>query len=118
MGPGRPGGRYIDAPIIVAVKKNSREGYLEIPLREGTLDIVNRLLQDERVDPSVSNNMPIRFASCYNNLALVDRLLQDERVDPSVNNNEALHSARARELTAIVDRLMMDRRVMLANMVD
>lgn len=48
----------------------------------GDLTIVNRLLEDPRVDPGAWNDLAIKIASNEGHLDVVDRLLQDERVDP------------------------------------
>jgi ankyrin repeat protein len=77
----------------------------------GNLEIVERLLQDERVDPSALNNYAIRSAAEYGHLAVVDGLLQDKRVDPSARNNAAIRSAAKNGHLAVVDRLLQDGRV-------
>ena len=46
--------------------------------------MVERLLQDSRVDPSDQDNYAIRYACLYGHAAIVKRLLQDCRVDPDV----------------------------------
>ena len=56
----------------------------------GHLHIVDRLLQDSRVDPSDRNNCAIGWASLKGHLHIVERLLQDPRVDPSDLNNDAI----------------------------
>jgi hypothetical protein len=43
---------------------------------KGHLDVINRLLQDERVDPSAKDNEAIRNASSQGHLDAVNRLLQ------------------------------------------
>ncbi len=48
---------------------------------EGHLDVVERLLQDPRVDPSANNNQAFCEASAEGHLDAVERLLQDPRVD-------------------------------------
>jgi len=52
--------------------------------------VVERLLQDDRVDPSARNNLAIRWANDHGRVKVVERLLQDDRVDPSANHNEAI----------------------------
>jgi len=71
----------------------------------GHLDILNRLLQDERVNPSDDNNYAIRRASSNGYLAVVERLLQDERVDASDWRNDAIKQANANGHLAVVERL-------------
>ena len=53
----------------------------------GHLAVVEKLLQDRRVDPSAGNNYAIRYASQNGHFLVVKRLLQDARVDPSAGNN-------------------------------
>lgn len=52
--------------------------------QNGRLDMVNRLLQDPRVDPSAQDNKAILEASRNGFIGVVNRLLQDSRVHPSV----------------------------------
>ena len=49
--------------------------------REGHLAVVDRLLQDPRVDPSDFNNDAVRLASEHGHHAVVERLKQDSRVN-------------------------------------
>ena len=42
--------------------------------------VVERLLQDERVDPSAGDNHAITYAAKNGHFAVVERLVQDERV--------------------------------------
>ena len=53
-------------------------------IRNGHLSIVERLLQDTRVDPSGNGNADIRNACENRHIEIVERLLQDHRVDPSI----------------------------------
>ena len=73
--------------------------------------VIDRLLQEGRVDPSANNNHAIRYASARGHIAVVDRLLQEGRVDPSANNNSAIRWASRNGHIAVVDRLLQDRRV-------
>ena len=43
---------------------------------------MNRLLEDQRVDPSALDNAAIKLASSNGHLDVVGRLLEDQRVDP------------------------------------
>jgi hypothetical protein len=79
--------------------------------RKGHLAVIERLLQDERVDPSADNNYAVRLAAENGQLAIVDRLLQDQRVDPSADNNYAVRLAAENGHLAVVDRLLQDKRV-------
>jgi hypothetical protein len=66
---------------------------LLLAAHHGQLDVVNRLLQDPRVDPSADYNSAIRFAAYGGHLHVVNRLLQDPRVDPSDWDNFAIRHA-------------------------
>jgi len=77
----------------------------------GNADLMDLMLQDPRVDPSVLDNFAIRRASAYGHLAVVDRLLQEDRIDPSADNNLSIRLASVRGHHAVVDRLLQDLRV-------
>jgi surface antigen len=77
----------------------------------GHLAVVERLLQDRRVDPSAGDNYAVRLAAQNGHLAVVQRLLQDERVDPSACNNYAVRLAAMNGHLVVVDRLLQDERV-------
>jgi hypothetical protein len=78
---------------------------------KGNLSSVERLLEDERVNPAADDNRAIGVASGYGHLAVVDRLLQDERVDPAAGDNRAIGVASLHGHLAIVKRLLQDERV-------
>jgi hypothetical protein len=80
----------------------------------GHLAVVERLLQDKRVDPSADDNYAVRLAAQRGHLAVVERLLQDERVDPSADDNYAVRWAAQNGHLAVVDRLLEDDRVDVA----
>ena len=65
---------------------------IRVAAQNGHIDVVDRLLQDGRVDPSADDNFAIRIAYAKGHVAVVDRLLQDEtgRVDPSAVVNFAI----------------------------
>jgi surface antigen len=61
----------------------------------GHFAVVERLLQDKRVDPSASDNFAIRLASTNGHLAVVALLKKDSRVikehdNPSSKGNKCL----------------------------
>jgi ankyrin repeat protein len=64
-----------------------------VAAREGHLAVIDRLLQDPRVDPSARDNYAVRLAAHFGHLAIVERLLQDDRVDPSAKDNYAVRWA-------------------------
>ena len=75
---------------------------------DNDVSLLDLLLQDPRVDPSMGDNQAIREASGKGHLAVVDRLLQDPRVNPSADNNEAIRVASSYGHLAVVDRLLQD----------
>ncbi len=77
----------------------------------GRLAVVERLLQDKRVDPSADENFAVRMAAARGHHLVVDRLLQDKRVNPSANDNYAVRLASHFGHLAVVDRLLQDERV-------
>ena len=80
----------------------------------GHLAVVERLLQDKRVDPSATDNYgncALSHAAKNGHLAVVERLLQDERVDPSDAENFAIKNASENGHLAVVERLLQDERV-------
>jgi hypothetical protein len=72
----------------------------------GDAELVDLLLQDPRVDPSVRANGAIRYASTVGYLSVVERLLQDPRVDPSASGNWPILQASQNGHLAVVDRLL------------
>jgi hypothetical protein len=50
----------------------------------GHIAVVERLLKDERVDPSADDNHAVLLAAQNGHFAVVDRLLEDDRVDAAV----------------------------------
>lgn len=78
---------------------------------KGSIKVINNLLEDPRIDPSIKNNQPLIEAIKNNHVSIVDRLLADPRVDPTDRNNNALILACQYGFTGIVDRLLQDPRV-------
>jgi surface antigen len=77
----------------------------------GQLALVDKILQEKRVDPSFRKNYAIRMAAQYGHLDVLERLLQDRRVDPSAEDNYAIRLAACWGHLAVVERLMQDKRV-------
>lgn len=76
--------------------------YLSLPLkinyllrsaREGNYFLLDRILDDSRVDPSIYNNMAIIDAIKNGHANVVQRLLMDPRVDPNADGNVAFEKA-------------------------
>lgn len=78
----------------------------------GHVDIVNRLLQDSRVNFYIdTKNRALISAIINKRLNVVNRLLQDPQVDPRYDGNSALHQAIIGNRTEIIFRLIQDDRV-------
>lgn len=75
------------------------------------MNVVNRLLQDERVEPDAGDNYAIKWASRYGHAEVIDVLLQDRRVDPAASFNTAIRWASEYGHVEVVDRLLQDSRV-------
>jgi hypothetical protein len=84
---------------------------VRLAAENGHLAVVERLLQDKRVDPSADDNYAVRWAAQNGHLAVVERLLQDKRVDPSADDNYAVRLAAENGHLAVVERLLQDERV-------
>jgi hypothetical protein len=89
---------------------NQNEAFI-LAAKTGDITVVERLLQDLRVDPSAHNNFAIWMAACGGHLKVVERLLQDLRVDPSARDNYAILLAAENGHLAVVERLLQDKRV-------
>ena len=86
-------------------------GLLRCAVETGNRAIVDRLLRDDRVDPTANHNAAIGLAAERGHLAVVESLLQDTRVDPTAVDNYALRHAVTFGQVAVVDRLLRDARV-------
>ena len=95
--------RYLDIE-----KKNSLLGYTS---EKGYKKVVAQLLADNRVDPSVDENLAIRDASYYGHLKVVDLLLRDPRVNPSADDNCAIRWASENGHLKVVKKLLSDPRI-------
>jgi ankyrin repeat protein len=103
-----------DKMVYIVNNTNNERIYpyiFEHSCNNGYTDVVELLLQDKRVDPSVRNNYAIRWASKYGHTDVVELLLQDKRVDPSDGDNEAILYASEKGHTEIVRMLLKDSRV-------
>lgn len=78
---------------------------------DGHIAIVERLLQDPRIDPSADNNRALWNACIEGHTTVVDRLLQDSRVDPSFGRNRAIRLSSECGHISVVNRLLQDHRV-------
>jgi hypothetical protein len=72
---------------------------------------VKLLLDDPRVDPRESNNLPIRYATRERKQSIVESLLQNKGVDPTVNDNVVLKTAIENNDLQIVQLLLNEARL-------
>jgi hypothetical protein len=59
-------------------------------IKNGHLEVVNRLISYPEVDVSIENNWAIKCASQNGHIEVVKLLLQDSRIDPSVEDNVSI----------------------------
>jgi ankyrin repeat protein len=77
----------------------------------GRTAIVQLLLTDSRVDPSVDENNSIRLASARGHDSVLKLLLADPRVDPAADSNYAIRYASSNGHAGVVKLLLADPRV-------
>lgn len=77
----------------------------------GNNDIITKLLDDSRIDPSGAKGAPIRVAAKIGDVAVARQLLRDRRVDPCVLYTAPLYLAARHGHRAMVDLLLRDPRV-------
>jgi len=61
--------------------------------REGDLDMVELLLLDDRLDPTMNNNYALRLAAEGGFYQIIEVLLADSRIDAGYDENDALNQA-------------------------
>jgi len=102
----------VSEPFREFVAENGHNGWnILMAAQNGRLAVVDRLLKDSRVDPSVQENSAITFAAENGHVAVVDRLLKDGRVDPAAKNNYPFRVAVNNGHIKVVNRLLKDDRV-------
>jgi ankyrin repeat protein len=74
------------------------------------LPLFKLLLTDERFDPSVENQLSIRWACQKGHLDIVKLLLADKRVDPSAADNSSIRWACCTGPVEVVKLLLADKR--------
>lgn len=77
----------------------------------GNVNAVDRLLEEQNVDPGMNQNQALRSAHTHGHLNVVDRLLQDDRVDPSANDNELIKEVLQKGRLDLVKRLKQHPKV-------
>ena len=78
--------------------------------RNGRVEMVKILLNDNRVDPSARNNEAITWASENGNLNIARLLLADPRTDPSTDDNLPIKVASEKGNLNVVRLLLADFR--------
>ena len=84
---------------------------LKVYAEKGDSEVVELLLVDPRVDPSVDNNYAIWMASQKGHDKVVELLLANSRVDPSDGDNFAIRLASQYGRYKVVELLLADPRV-------
>lgn len=79
-------------------------------IESNSLETLNNLLQDGRLNPAASNNAPIRLACSIGNPAIVRMLLADRRVDPAAAESDALVGAARMGNCEVLQMLLHDGR--------
>jgi ankyrin repeat protein len=82
---------------------------ITIPCQKGYIDLVKYFM--DKVDPSIYNDSPIRYASLYGHFDIVRLLMNDKRVNPAALINESIIEASACGYVDIVKILLTDSRV-------
>lgn len=96
--PSRRMGENGDQPVVAAS-------------RYGSAKALNVLLNDERVDPSIRDDISLLIAAGNGHLNIVNILLNDPRVNPANMRNQAIHNAIKGGHYEVVSRLLKDPRV-------
>ena len=104
-------------PFFALNDENSVSAIVEASFN-GHEDVVQLLLEDERVDPSADSNSALVLASQEGHLEIVELLLGDPRTDPADGNNSALRQAAENGHRETVLRLLKDPRVSLDDAIE
>lgn len=91
-------GENRDQPVVAAA-------------RYGSVKVLNLLLNDQRVDPSIRDDIALLIAIKNGHTEAANILLDDPRVNPANMNNEAIYDSIEAENYEIVARLLGDSRV-------
>ncbi len=108
-----------DFDLLMKNPNLDRQALLECVVKRGMAGKVKILLKDERssakgltgVDPSISNDYYVRYASRMGYVQVVRELLKDHRVYPGGDNDYALRTAIRGGYPEVVDELLKDPRV-------
>jgi hypothetical protein len=111
--------KRLNGRVEIAIRLASIQGHFEVnnnnairwASHDGNVEVVKRLLNDPRVDPSDRYHEAIRCASINGHVEVVKLLLNDPRVDPSADNNAAIRLASNDGHVEVVKVLLNDPRV-------
>jgi hypothetical protein len=78
---------------------------------ENNVELVNKLLKDKKIDPTLYGNWAIIYASSNGLLELSKLLLKDKRVDPTNDDNRAIIMSYNEKRFDIIPLLWNDKRV-------
>lgn len=84
---------------------------IQIACKYGYIEIVEKLLKDEKVDPTANNQYAVREASKKGHTEVVKLLLENNKVDPSVEYNDAIIQASKNGHEKVVMLLLKDSRI-------
>ena len=102
---------------LKSIHRFELDRYLDIGLifadacEKGLSEMVRALINDDRIDPTMNQNGPIRYAIYKNHMNVIKILMLDKRVNPSVLDNDALRFSCVNNNCEIVKLLMADERV-------
>jgi hypothetical protein len=82
-----------------------------ISSRHGYIDIITKLLKDDRIRPTILLNWGVEEASQNGHIEIVKLLLKDERISPSDSQNLSVFFAARSNHIDIVKLLLKDLRV-------
>ena len=104
-----------DENVIISLLNEGEILYADVVFKKaaeyGYVQVVERLLKDNRVNPAVDNNYAIRYAAKNGHAKVVEMLLKDKRVNPVVDDNFALIWAVRNGHIKVVELLLKDNRV-------
>jgi ankyrin repeat protein len=75
--------------------------------------IVDILIRDNRIDPSVDDNAVFKWAARHGETAIIEFLLKDDRVDPNAENAYALRWSSFYKRTNVVKMLLENPKVII-----
>lgn len=77
----------------------------------GNIYLVKKLLNNDKIDPTIKNNLPFIVASMDGRYEVVKILLQDDRIDPTSKDNLAISIAYKERNYKVVELLAKDERI-------